>query len=80
MAIVFRPRPRIQLATSQIGQQRPYLPGCQIRHLGFAELELHPTHYRFNLTDLRGLDIKLFEDCLSVLRLDYFTETGVAQS
>lgn len=41
---------------------------------------LHPTHYRFNLTDLRRLDIKLFEDCLNVLRLDYFTETGVTQS
>ena len=41
---------------------------------------VHPTQYRFNLTDLRGLDINLFEDCLSVLRLDYFTETGVAQS
>lgn len=36
------------------------------------------TQYRFNLTDLRGLDIKLFEDCLSVIRMDYFTDTEAA--
>lgn len=34
---------------------------------------IHPHPYRLNLTDLRGLDLKLFEDCLSMLRMDYFT-------
>ncbi|SFP27732.1 hypothetical protein [Pseudomonas sp. NFPP28] len=34
---------------------------------------IHPHHYRLNLTDLRGLDLRLFEDCLSLLRMDYFT-------
>ena len=34
---------------------------------------IHPHHYRLNLTDLRGLDLKLFEDCLRMLRMDYFT-------
>ncbi|WP_419793301.1 DUF7673 family protein [Pseudomonas canadensis] len=34
---------------------------------------IHPHHYRLNLTDLRGLDLKLFEDCLCMLRMDYFT-------
>lgn len=36
---------------------------------------IHNGCYRINLTDLRGLDITLFEDCLSVLRMDYFTDT-----
>ncbi|GAA0408219.1 hypothetical protein GCM10008969_33700 [Pseudomonas veronii subsp. inensis] len=36
---------------------------------------IHNGRYRLNLTDLRGLDITLFEDCLSVLRMDYFTDT-----
>ena len=34
---------------------------------------VHHHHYRLNLTDLRGLDLKLFEDCISLLRQDYFT-------
>nr|WP_152537897.1 hypothetical protein [Pseudomonas canadensis] len=34
---------------------------------------IHPHHYRLNLTDLRGLDLKLFEDCLRMLRMYYFT-------
>lgn len=34
---------------------------------------VHHQHYRLNLTDLRSLDLKLFEDCISLLRLDYFT-------
>ncbi|MGY2409658.1 hypothetical protein [Pseudomonas pergaminensis] len=33
-------------------------------------------HYRLKLTDLRGLDLKLFEDCISMLRLDYLTHVG----
>lgn len=40
---------------------------------------VHNSRYRFNLTDLRGLDIKLFEDCISVLRMDYYTETEAGQ-
>lgn len=31
--------------------------------------------YQFNLTDLRGLEAKLFDDCISVLRMDYITDT-----
>lgn len=34
---------------------------------------IHHHPYRLNLTDLRGLDLRLFEDCISMLRLDYFT-------
>lgn len=40
---------------------------------------VHNGRYRFNLTDLRGLDITLFEDCISVLRMDYYTETEAGQ-
>ena len=28
-------------------------------------------HYPFDLTDLRTLDPKIFDDCLSALRMDY---------
>ncbi len=29
------------------------------------------THFPFDLTDLRGLDFPLHEDCLAVLKMDY---------
>lgn len=35
---------------------------------------IHHNDYRLNLTDLRGLDIKVFEDCMNVLRMDYITD------
>lgn len=40
---------------------------------------IHNGRYRLNLTDLRGLDIKLFEDCISVLRMDYLTDSEASQ-
>ncbi|VVN78051.1 hypothetical protein PS687_05996 [Pseudomonas fluorescens] len=40
---------------------------------------IHNGRYRFNLTDMRGLDIKLFEDCISVLRMDYLTDSETSQ-
>lgn len=40
---------------------------------------IHDHHYRLNLTELRGLDLRLFEDCISMLRMDYFTCTGDSQ-
>lgn len=48
----------------------------QSRVVGLFLMSLiHHNCYRFNLTDLRGLDIKLFEHCVSVLRMDYFLDT-----
>lgn len=36
-------------------------------------------HYQLNLTELRGLELRLFEDCINMLRTDYFTCTGGSQ-
>ncbi|QXI58810.1 hypothetical protein HU759_027715 [Pseudomonas sp. OE 28.3] len=48
----------------------------QSRIVGMFLMSLiYRNHYRFNLSDLRGLDIKLFEHCISVLRMDYFLYT-----
>ena len=33
--------------------------------------------FPFDLTDLRGLDFELFDDCMSVLRMDYQPEQEV---
>lgn len=33
--------------------------------------------FPFDLTDLRGLDFNLFDDCLSVLKMDYSPEVEV---
>ncbi len=41
---------------------------------------IHHNCYRLNLTDLRGLDIKLFDDCISVLRMDYLTDIEAGQA
>ncbi len=30
--------------------------------------------YQFNLTELRGLEVKIFNDCISALRMDYITD------
>lgn len=57
----------LQVAEGSTGQSR--IVGVFLMSL------IHNSQYRFNLTDLRGLDIKLFEDCISVLRMDYFTDT-----
>lgn len=57
----------LQIAESSTGQSR--IVGMFLMSL------IHHSHYRLNLTDLRALDIKLFEDCISVLRMDYFTNT-----
>jgi len=35
---------------------------------------IHRNHYRLNLTDLRTLDITLFEACIHLLRMDYFSQ------
>lgn len=40
---------------------------------------IHQQQYRLNLTDLRGLDLKLFEHCISLLRLDYSTHVESRQ-
>ena len=60
----------LQVAERRTGQSR--IVGVFLMSL------IQHAHYRFNLTDLRGLDIKLFEDCLRVIRMDYLTDTEAA--
>lgn len=60
----------LQVAERRTGQSR-------IVGVFLMSLTQH-ARYRFNLTDLRGLDIKLFEDCLRVIRMDYLTDTEAA--
>ena len=44
----------------------------QARIVGRFLLGLYDAHsYPFPLSDLRGLDLDLFQDCLTVLRMDY---------
>jgi hypothetical protein len=53
----------LPLAHGDTGQSRriaAFLLGCY-----------NGKRFPFNLTDLRGLDIELFEDCIAVLRMDY---------
>lgn len=35
---------------------------------------IQQNEYRLNLNDLRGVEIKVFGDCLSVMRMDYITD------
>jgi len=57
----------LQIAESGTGQSRTV--GIFLMGL------INGGNYRINLTDLRGLDLAVFEDCISVLRMDYLTET-----
>lgn len=52
--------------TGQSGKVRRFLLGC---YNGEA--------FPFDLTDLRGLDQDLFDDCLRVLRMDRFCSSEV---
>lgn len=48
------------------------LSSGQARIVGRFLLGLYDAHsYPFPLSDLRGLDLDLFQDCLAVLRMDY---------
>lgn len=47
--------------TGQSAKVRSFLLGCY-----------NGDKFPFDLTELRGLDYELFEDCMAVLRMDYF--------
>lgn len=47
----------------------------QSRTIGQFLMSLANIHNRINLTDLRLLDVPVYEDCISVLRLGYLTKT-----
>lgn len=57
----------IQIAQSTTGQSRTIT--------SFLMGLVNNSHCRINLTDLRLLDVPVFEDCVSVLRLGYLTKT-----
>ena len=57
----------IHIAQSGTGQSRTI--GAFLMGL------VNNSRYRMNLTDLRLLDVPVFEDCISVLRLGYLTKT-----
>ncbi|WLI29808.1 hypothetical protein PSH61_01505 [Pseudomonas rhodesiae] len=59
----------LQAAESSTGQGR--IAGLFLMSL------IHHNHYRLNLTDLRGLDLALFEACVDMLRMHYQANTEV---
>lgn len=59
----------MRVAQSDTGQSR--------RVAGFLLCLFNGSRFPYDITDMRGLDLQLFDDCVAVLKMDYSPEQEV---